>query len=179
MTEILWSITLLSLCNNAFAIDCTSQPKFEPSGFLSASVTVELNTWKNGEQQFDPVCKKIVQVPLFDVQGREDAAYYCLKPKESEIVSCPTYLATEMATITVVPASWIRTWNKSSFREYRFHAYAQKNNIPDFYLDIFSRTLTQKLSPQSTIIEGSFASGPMNPLSGYWIRVEFKEERDK
>lgn len=171
-------LTLFFFTFRVHSFDCSNIAPFESKGTLIVNVTIESNRWSNGEVKYETICKKVLQIPWFDVRGREEAAYYCLRSKVSEIVSCPTTLENDTATIFVLPASWVREWTGSPVREYRFHAIAQKNNDPDYYLDIFSRTLNENLHLQTTTIEGSLAQGSKVPTDGFWIRVEFSKKSE-
>lgn len=157
------------------ARDCSAVKPFKKIGSQKAHITVARFLWTANGQSEEDVCKGDVTVSAYDVRGREDDAFYCLVPKESEVLTCKTLMDSESSTISVVPASWIRSWKPKDVREYRFHAYINKNNKPDFYLDVFSRLLQDKISPQNLIVEGAIKTGPGNRTDGYFVRVEFKK----
>lgn len=130
--------------------------------------------WQNGQQQTEDICSVQRALPIYDVRGRENDAYYCLKPLESQIATCTTQYGGETAMVSVVPASWIRTFDNQDLRSFNFHAYIQPAGNPSGYLDIFARTLTSHLENQNIIIEGSKTAGESSPLNeGYWVRVRF------
>ena len=142
---------------------------------MTAKVSISKFIWSHGQSDYKDVCSLSKSVRWFDVRGREEEAYYCLKPLSSEIAICDTELNGDPAEIEVVAASWVRNWKPSSVREYRFHAYIVKKADSEFYLDLFSRNLSFNLDPENNIIEGSLKTGPSNPKDGYWIRVEFQK----
>lgn len=164
-----------TLSNFAFAKDCSTVKPFKQIGSQKAHVTVVRIFWATSGQDQEDVCSGDLVVSAYNVRGREDDAYYCLKPKESEVLTCKTLLDGTPATISVIPATWIRNWKLSDVREYRFHSYINKNDTPDFFLDVFSRVLQSKLSAQSLIIEGALKTGPSNRNDGYFIRAEFRK----
>ena len=161
--------------SKAFAYDCSAVAPFIPSGQQAVKVTVAKFKWDQGNPIYEDVCSESVTIDWFDVQGREEEAYYCLKPKLNEVAICKTTLGNEIAEVDVIPASWIRTGEHNPVREYRFHAYVVKENDPQFYYDIFSRSLLPDLSSQDLILEGSLRTGPSNPDDGFWIRAEFSK----
>lgn len=154
--------------------DCSAVKPFRKAGSQKVHVSVARLFWVGSVQHDEDVCSVELKVDAYDVRGREDEAYDCLKPRDSEIVSCQSTLDGEAAEITVVPASWLRTWKPQDRREYRFHSYVVKTANPKFYLDIFSRSLSSKLSPQSLILEGALKTGPGNTRDGFYVRAEFK-----
>jgi hypothetical protein len=158
---------------NTLANDCSSIAPFHPSGQQTVRVTVVRMAWDKGTPTDEEVCSKSTTIRWFDVRGREEEAYYCLKPNAEEIIFCETSLASEPAEIAVIPASWIRTWQPQPVREYRFHAYILKKRDPQFYYDVFSRALVQSLSSQDLVVEGALRTGPSNPDDGFWVRLEF------
>jgi hypothetical protein len=121
------------------------------------------------------ICNDEVQISTFDVRGREAEAFSCLNPEPNQILSCETKLNGDLATITIVPASWARAWKPKSVREYRLHAYVQKKSNSDFYYDLFSRTLSANLKLQNLTLEGALKTGPANPDEGFFIRASFKK----
>lgn len=137
-----------------FAYDCSTVIPFNPSGHQAAKITVSKFKWDQGIPSYEDVCSKSVMINWFDVRGREEEAYYCLKPNISEVVNCNTTLGDDAAEVDVLPASWVRISGSSTLREYRFHAYVIKEKDPQFYYDIFSRSLLSDLSTQNVIVEG-------------------------
>lgn len=158
-----------------FAKDCRGVRPFFPQGQMRATVTINRLYWnQQGVPSEEAVCRGFVQVSSYDVRGREEEAFYCLQPKESEIVVCNTQLDGALAQIQVVPATWVRNWTPSSVREYRFHAYVQKVQNPGFYYDVFARSMSFQIMPQNTVIEGALKTGPANVQDGYYVRVNFE-----
>lgn len=158
---------------HAFSYDCGPVAPFDSKGQLSIRVSVSKLKWDQSFLVNEDVCVESVKLNWFDVRNREEEAYYCLKPEPQEVLTCKTTLADGDAEVAIVPASWIRAWSPNPVREYRFHAYVVKKSDPQFYYDIFSRSLLPDLSSQDVIVEGSLRTGPSNPDDGFWIRVEF------
>lgn len=157
-----------------FAKDCRGVRPFFPQGQMRAAVSVSRLYWNQGVPSEEAVCRGFVQVSSYDVRGREEDAFDCLQPKEAEIVVCNTQIDGAPAKVQVVPATWIRNWTPSSVREYRFHAYIQKVKEPGFYYDVFARSLSFQIMPQSTVVEGALKTGPANAQDGYFVRVSFE-----
>ena len=167
----LFSLLLLSVSSVASAVDCGSMTPFSGGDFrVRVTVARQIGT------DLKDLCSKSTTVRWFDVRGREEEAYWCLKPLPSEVLECETSLAGDPAVLHVLPASWVRRGSLGDLREFRFHAYVQKKTDPGFYVDIFSRGLTFDLWPKPMIIEGSLRDGPANPGAGHWVRVEFELE---
>lgn len=175
MKAILLSLAMTMATSNGWAYDCSKSQPFPPMGEQTVKVTVSKFSWDHGQSNYEDVCSTTLSINSYDVRGREEEAYYCLKPSVAEIVICKTQINNESAEVEILPASWIRTWQISDMREYRFHAYVVKDNDPDFYYDIFSRVLSLDLKPQNLILEGSLKTGPSNPGDGFWIRTEFQK----
>ena len=173
MRLLLIYIILLLSSLNALTYDCSNVKPFIPNGQQIIKIAVSRFTWSQGEQVFEEVCNSSSTIKWYDVRGREEEAYYCLKPEPNEVGTCKTMIGSEPAEIEIVPASWIRTWQPNSRREYRFHAYIIKEANPNFYYDIFSRSLTENLISENIIIEGALKTGPGNPDDGFWVHVEF------
>jgi hypothetical protein len=176
MNAILFILGLSWLSSSAVAYDCSSIRPFVPGGQLTAKVSVSKFSWNNGQPDYQDVCSVSKSVRWFDVRGREEDAYYCLKPLPAEVATCDTELDGDPAQVEVITASWVREWQPTPVREYRFHAYVVKKSDPGFYLDVFSRNLSGNLDPENIVIEGSLKTGPSNPKDGYWVRVEFQNE---
>jgi hypothetical protein len=157
----------------SFAFECAPTAPFIPQGKLAAKISVARSYGSHGSPNFEDICKIPLLLDWYDVSGREEEAYYCLKPKASEVAQCDTELSGLAATISVVPSSWIRGWEGGQMREFRFHAYVQSKKDPTSYLDLFGRNLSGNLNELSSIIDGSVKTGPGNPSDGFWIRVEF------
>lgn len=159
------------------AYDCQNALPFTAFEQQSVKIFVGRFYWstENGVpvEQVEDVCIKTGTISAYDVRGRETDAYYCLKPQAHEIFSCATTLNGETAEIAVLPVTWIRSWNPSDVREYRFHAYVMDVNHPDIYMDVFSRTLSLNLTQDNIITEGAIKNGPGDSRDGFFIRVEF------
>lgn len=179
MILILNFILTVFLSSFAAAYDCQNVPPFTPLESQSVKISVGRFYWSIEDgtpiENVEDVCTKRGAVFAYDVRGRETDAYYCLKPQTHEVFSCPTTLNGQAAEIAVLPATWIRTWNPSDVREYRFHAYVMDVNHPDIYLDVFSRTLSFDLAKGSVITEGAIKNGPGDAKDGFFIRVEFQK----
>lgn len=163
------------ISSQAMAFDCSSAKPFVAKGSQKVAVTVSKISWKNGANTDEQICESSTNVRWFDVRGREEEAYYCLKPTPQEVITCKTKLNGDEAEIEVVPASWIRTWKPSAVREYRFHAYVVKVKTPDYLYDVFSRSLQDSLESKNLIIEGSLKTGSANPTDGFWVRADFQK----
>lgn len=159
------------------ATDCRSVAPFTPFEEQSVKVSVGRFFWTtvDGEavQNFEDVCARTGTISAYDVRGREADAYYCLKPAAQEVFSCATTLNGRAAEVAVLPATWIRTWTPSDVREYRFHAYVMDLADSQNYLDVFSRTLSTRLTKDDVITEGAIKNGPGEARDGYFIRLEF------
>ena len=175
MSKIAWFIGVFCFYSvSAFAYDCTTIKPFTPGGTHTVKVDVSKLKWSEGEPKYEHICTQSVTVNWFDVRGREKDAYYCLKPKPQEVITCPTLLDGASAKVYILPASWVRTWTYGPVRSYRFHAYVVKDDDPNYFFDVFSRSLSFELAPQKIIIEGSLKTGAHNPEDGMWVRAEFK-----
>jgi hypothetical protein len=175
MKFITLTIILIFINSDAQGYDCSGKPPFNPGGSIDVQATVSRYIWNHGNPEFEDVCVGSTSINWFDVRGREEEAYYCLKPAKSEIMVCKTKLGGDSAKIDIISSSWIRDWKSEPIREYRFHAYVTKMNNPGFYYDIFSRALSFILDPQPLVVEGSLRTGPSNPEDGFWIRLDFKK----
>jgi hypothetical protein len=169
-------ITLVSVFSlKAVAYNCSAVKPFIPGGIQNVTATVSKFSWKEGLNSDEQICHVSTQFHWYDVRGREEEAYYCLKPDATEVISCNTLFNGEEAVVQLVPASWIRTWGSSDAREYRFHAYIVKVKKPDYFYDVFARSLQESLKIESITVEGSLKTGPANPDDGFWIRAEFQK----
>ena len=157
------------------AKDCSQVKPFAPNGAIKANVTISKFTWKDSHHVDENICSGSINIPSYDVRGREDDAFYCLQPKPSELLSCKTKISLDDAEITIIPATWVRHWKPKDVREYRFHAYVVKTSNSDFYYDVFSRSLSEKISLKNLVLEGAIKTGPANAMDGYFIRVDFKK----
>lgn len=166
---------MILLSQSTLAKDCSKVPSFKSIGTQTVHVSVRHSYWKSGNTHDEKICSGDLIIPAFDVRARENEAYHCLKPKASEVLTCKTHLDREPAEISVVPASWIRTWNPKDNREYRFHSYIVKTSKPKFFIDVFSRSLSPLLASQELTLEGALKTGLANPQDGYHVRVEFKK----
>ena len=153
--------------------DCLGVKPFSPIATQKIQATVARFYWLGGKQENEDVCTASISINAYDVRGREEDAYFCLKPNESQIIKCKTKLNGDDAEITIVPASWIRTWKPAAVREYRFHAYIGKIKDSNVYLDLFSRTLSFNLNGERSVIEGALKTGSGNQADGYSVRTEF------
>jgi hypothetical protein len=160
--------------SRALALDCSKEEPFVTIGRLK--VDLELARFSGSEQYSnDNGCKKDVIVTAFDVRGREEAAYYCLKPEPAEVVTCESELNKTPAWFTAVPVVWVRNSKGESLTEIRFHAYVQEKANPDAYIDIFSRTLSEIFPRKRIILEGASSYGPASPITeNYWVRAAFQ-----
>jgi hypothetical protein len=159
----------------AEAIDCSTEPPFQSLGSVKARVSLAHWYRATGSQNKseEDVCTKDITLSIFDVRGREESAYYCLKPFPEEVVVCETTLNDSPAEFAIVPAIWQRTARNRTLIETRFHAYVQDKKNPQAYLDIFSRSLNPPPLPEEIILEGSLRSGSASPLADdYWVRME-------
>lgn len=170
---ILFRAIFLITFSDAFASDCSAVGPFIPIGQQEVKATISKFRWEQENPIYEDVCIQSTKVSLFDVRGREEEAYNCLKPDPIEVITCKCTLESNAAQIKVIPASWIRTWQPNPLREYRFHAYVVKEADSKFYYDIFARSLSTELASQNIILEGSLKTGPSNPIDGFWIRLEF------
>lgn len=160
--------------SRAFGVDCSVIAPFFPVGQQNIVISADRFFWKDGQQHSEEICSVGKSIPIYDVRGREEEAYYCLKPLESQIASCMTQYLGEDAVMIVSPASWIGQFDSEDLRSYRFHTYVYPSRNPSDYLDIFARTLTPRLENQSIILEGSKVSGEISLMNeGYWVRVKF------
>ncbi len=154
----------------ALGIDCS---KIKPFIFLEnqkVTVAVTKISWLEGKQEFEDICEGKTEFEAFDVRGREEDAFNCLKAKP---IICKTTLNGNTATVAVVSASWIRSWKPLPVRDYHFHAYISQDKDLDYNFDLFARQLTEKLVAQHFILESALKSGPKNPVEGFLVRVQF------
>ena len=154
-------------------IDCSKVAPFVPIRFERAQIqAVHLNN-SFSTLIDDLICESGIDVPVYDIRGRERDAYYCLKPLKEEILQCKTQMKGEDAEITIVPGIRIRLdQNKVSWKSHYFHAYVYSES--KFLLDLFSRQLTQNLKSDPVIIEGSkLLRTPSSNSEGYWVQVRF------
>jgi hypothetical protein len=169
-------IFVLSVCSlKAVAYDCSKVRPFAAGGSQKVSITVSKFAWSDGVETERQICQSSTKLDWYDVRGREEEAYYCLKPGAKEVIVCKTTLNGDEAEVQIVPASWIRNWEKKDIREYRFHAYVLKEKEPDYFYDIFARSLQDSLKAKHTIVEGALKTGPGNPEDGFWLRAEFQK----
>jgi len=165
-----------NLSHEAMAVDCARELPFATVGFFRAEVSVVRLLWTDdgATQTEEEVCTQSLSVDAYDVRGREEAAYWCLKPQD--VANCSTEMNGDPASVTVAPAIWTRKGKDSPLTELRFHGYAQSDSNPSDYLDIFSRTLFEVLPDSAVILEGAINPGPHSPIKdGYWIRAVFKK----
>lgn len=168
---------ILFLSVSALAYDCSSVQPFHPISTQYVRIFTARFYWRTDggveREENEDICSGEVTVPVFDVRGREEEAYYCLKPFPTQVLMCPTVRDGQPVEIVVVPASWIRNWTSAPARDFRFHAYVESPTDPK-YLDVFSRTLSFDLTDQHLLVEGAIKAAPNDPLTdGYFVRVEF------
>ncbi len=157
------------------AVDCSVEPRFPVVGWVKARVTLMHGYMESGSQSRseEEVCVREISLSTFDVRGREEAAYYCLKSFPEELVVCNTALNNSPAEFVVVPAVWQRMVRNRTLIETRFHAYVQDKLKPQNWLDIFSRSLVAPPLSDEVILEGSIRAGGSSILADdYWVRLE-------
>lgn len=162
---------IFGIFSHAQAYDCTNVPAFTPTGAQKVIATMVRFYWQQGELKDEEICQRTAVIETYDVRGRAEEAYYCLRP---QVLTCQTVLNGAAAEISLLPAVWVRDWQPDPLREHRFHAYVQGSSAPETYYDVFSRALSADLNPQPLILEGSIRTGLGNPADGYWIRLEFQ-----
>ena len=155
----------------SWAIDCSQVKDFRSTTSQTAEIHVSQIQWQNGVEEDKDLCSGKVKIPVYDVRGREAEAYQCLKSSPQNILQCSSLLNGKSADLVVVPAIWIRKGPKHPRREYRFHAYVSQTT--DTYVDLFARSLSQRLHAQNLIVEGALRYGPKNPGEGHFVRVKF------
>lgn len=131
--------------------------------------------WQSGILKEDRICEGNTLITVYDVKHREQEAHDCLKPNPIEIKSCKTRLNGKEAQIQVVPAIWLRNWQNTVKRGYRFHSYVVTKEETNKFYDIFSRSLQDDLASQNLILEGAFRTGSKDPQDGYHVRVDFQK----
>ena len=158
----------------SYGLDCSNVKPFKVDGIQSVSISVTKIFWnENHEQQFEDICNDDFSINSYDVRGREEEAFYCLHPREAEILKCQVDVDGSKGSIAIVPVTWIRNWHSKSNREYRFHAYATKENSETYLKDIFSRYLSSSLRKQNITLEGALKTGASNPDDGFFVRTTF------
>lgn len=167
------ALCALIIANESYAFDCKNTKPFSSAGNYKVKVSVSRFEWIKGKNIELVVCTSFKGLNWFNVQAREDEAFYCLKPNASEVSTCKVKLNGDEAEIQVVPALWIRNWKLQIAQEHRFHAFVVKNKKPGYFYDIFSRSLSFDLKPKTLTLEGAMKTGSDNPEDGYWIRVDF------
>lgn len=173
---LIFILTILIFSDLLQARDCSNLKPFKKIDSQRVHISVSRFFWTADEEGQEDLCAGDLDISVYDVRGREEDAYYCLHPKESEVFTCKTILNGEDAAMFIVPASWMRRWKPKDMREYRFHSYVVKTNDSNFYFDIFSRSLSTRLSSQNLMIEGAIKTGPGNRSDGYFVRAEFKRK---
>ena len=159
----------------AEGFDCSKIKPFSPNGAQRVELAVSRYYWtKEGHSDWEDLCKGSLKIASYDIRGREEEAYYCLKPAATEILLCKTILNGDAAEIAVVPATSIQNSKHGDIRTYRFHSYVYKVSNPDYFYDIYSRSSSANLSLQNITVEGALKTGPKNPDDGFWIRAEFR-----
>lgn len=172
MKLFIYILIIFNICS-AYANNCDQVPTFIPDTKIELTIEVEKIYWTNQqEQKFEKICSASMSIPSYDVRGREDDAFRCLIPQENAMLICNTVLDGNNGQIAIVPATWIRDWHQTSKREYRFHAYAFKNDS-NYLKDIYSRALIDNLILQNITIDGALKTGLDNPDDGFFIRVDF------
>lgn len=159
--------------------DCSVVAPFTPIDSQVVAIDIARFYWTtdaagNPVNDVEDVCSKDVVVPGYDIRGRENDAYYCLTQPMTSVAVCDTTWNGEPAVVGVRPASWIRQWTGGDRRDFHFHAFVSKESRPESYIDLFSRTLTKELGPQSIILEGAMKNGPGDGGDTYWIRAEYR-----
>jgi hypothetical protein len=165
----------IALCpSRSIALDCSKEAPFAEVGRVKVGIELARFSQSDKDSNEDS-CSGEVIISAFDVRGRENSAYYCLKPAPGEMLSCKSAINGVVAWVNVVPAVWIRSSKGASLTEVRFHAYVQENARPDAYIDIFSRTLSEAFPRNKIILEGASSYGPASCQSdNYWVRTTFE-----
>lgn len=109
-------------------------------------------------------CKGKAEVHFYDIRGREEEAYFCLKPKENEVTICKK----DGIEVQFVPHVLWRKWQEGSRYDYNFHAYILKEKEPGFS-DIFSRVLLKEAT-NNIILEGAYRKQEM-----FHVRMEIEK----
>ncbi|MGZ3774393.1 MAG: hypothetical protein ACXVCY_11480 [Pseudobdellovibrionaceae bacterium] len=157
----------------AFGFDCSKIKPFKQLGAQEIHVEATRFFLSENSEKSEDLKPKTGKIRVFDVRGREEEAFWCLKPLDSEIITFDTMLDGKPAQIQVVPASWIRSFQKNVLREYRFHAYVVDAKDSYNYLDLFARSLKDSPDHSRTIIESAIKPSAQRNANGYFVRAEF------
>ena len=162
------------------AYDCSMVKPFVQVGSQAANVSVYRFFWKSEQSQYvqneEKVCEISVNVPVFDIRGREKEAYYCLLPRSEQIVNCNLKFNGKPSEIVTAPTVWIRTVASKSLWDYHFHAFlSDPSNQSQFVHDVFSRTMLADLNPVGIYLDGAFRDGLPNFQDGYFVEVQFEK----
>lgn len=162
------------------AYDCENVPPFTPMEQMNIKISLTRFFWEMEDgklvEKTQQVCEREGTVSAYDIRGREEEAFYCLKALDPETFMCATIYKQRYAFAITVPASWIRKTNEGDRREFRFHTYVVPDGNHEAYLDIFGRTLSPNLEKQEIRVESSVKPIPHENEEGFFVRAEFSPQ---
>ena len=171
---------LVSLMLPAFswAIDCSKVKPFVPTGHQAAQISIAHFFWDNSSgtevQSEENLCSLQTTVYSYDIRGRENEAYWCLKPKSEEVVSCPLAFDGIPSQVVVIPSIWIHTVNGVDLRGYQFHSYIFKQSDQSMFLhDVYSRSQVTNLSTARVSLDAGYQNGTPGYRDGYFVNASF------
>jgi hypothetical protein len=158
-------------------VDCDKIPPFKPMGYQSVSLMTYRSHWMGQDLKEESICERSGNVEVFDVRGRENEAFWCLK---SQKFDCETVVNSKQSVLYVVPAIWVRNGNPAPRREYRFHATVVPSDKPNAAVDVFTRYQTESVHESQTVyLEGRLTNFFEVPESdGIVIQAKFGKVRE-
>lgn len=171
--------SILSL-SHAKAYDCSNTQPFIPVGLQKVQVYVGHFFWKTAsdgtrEEVVEDVCatRLPVEIPVLDIRGREEEWFYC--STVPAVLECSTTYQGVQAKIEVKPAIVIRSWKGSSALDHHFHAYITPGGDPTRCFDLFSRSISSKLTPYSITLDAAGGGrGENSGVDSFYVRTDFE-----
>lgn len=161
--------------------DCADSKPFKIVDTQKAHVEIARFFWTDQAGQkiedAEEICSMTVSIPTYDIRGREEEAYWCLKGSSDQVVSCPMMMDGEKAQVFVLAAVWIRhlATTGTDLRDSHFHAYVVSEAAPTvFRQDVFARAQLEELKPVPLRLDGAHKNGEPGYRDGYYVMVRFQ-----
>lgn len=161
----------LSLPSLVWAYDCSHIP-FPVKETQSVRITVARLYWSEGIRQDEDVCSAERQVPVQDIQGREEEWFYC-NDVEAKL-ECDTQYGAFPATLSIYPSVVIRSIGGHAKRDTHFHAFVDPEGNVRKRFDLYARYLSSELEAKAFTLDA--AGGGRGEDSGqdtYYVRLDF------
>ena len=160
------------------AFDCTKVKPFPELGEQQARIEVARFFWTSVGLQLiensEDICHQNLKVRAYDIRGREEEAFWCLKPAASQTVVCDLSFNQIESQVVVIPAIWIRkTPGGEVYRDTHFHAFIAKKSASDRYaFDLFARAQSPDLNPANLILEAAHKEAAPDYRDGYYVNLK-------